>query len=348
MDKKTIGKLIKKSRINKKMSQQELATKLNVTRQAVSNWENEVSYPDQSLYASLCKELDLKLNDIYGNLIENDFDYLLKINNKKHHKIIFILSITFIFIISVLLYINLNNTFHYYKININSNYFKLNNSYYLYSNNKNYLTIGNISSEVFSLENATINIFYKENNQEISIYNGKYNTDLILRTNRHDIIKHLNNLYIEILYTYNKNEYEEEVKLNFKEIMNTYHLINNQDSTIIENKTIYTLYHNTLLSYGYNYISNSKIYIKESLYNYYYSPIDYTFTVSGGTNDNIFYAQKNYQDNIIKIGFLSSDKRKDYVTIYLNDSIIKYSNNKFEYEPYLSILNKELSKLESN
>ena len=69
MAKETLGQLIKTSRLNKKMSQQELAQKLNVTRQAVSNWENEISYPDQSLYVLLCKELNIDLEDVKNELL---------------------------------------------------------------------------------------------------------------------------------------------------------------------------------------------------------------------------------------------------------------------------------------
>lgn len=39
-----IGKNIKKFREARGLSQETLAEKLNVTRQAVSNWEREVSY----------------------------------------------------------------------------------------------------------------------------------------------------------------------------------------------------------------------------------------------------------------------------------------------------------------
>lgn len=350
MAKETLGQLIKTSRLNKKMSQQELAQKLNVTRQAVSNWENEISYPDQSLYVLLCKELNIDLNDIYGDLINNDFDNLLKLNKKKYQKIIILVSIIFILIFIVLLFINHQNKFHYYKLSNDSSFFKMNSSYYLYSNNKNYLTIGSITSDIFNVENSTINIFYKDKNNTISIYNGKYSNNIKINTKRKDITKNINNLYIEIFYTYNKIEYKEQSKLIFKEIMNNQKIINDQGiETIIEHKNIYSLNPDSLVSNGYKYIANSKIYVKEGKYNYNYSPEEYTFTASGGTNDDIFYAEKNYRNNYIKIGYLSSTKNNKYVIIYLANSLIKYNNDeKFNYEPYLNILNKELTILESN
>ncbi len=41
-----IGRQIKKYRLEMKLSQEELADKVYVTRQTVSNWENDKSYPD--------------------------------------------------------------------------------------------------------------------------------------------------------------------------------------------------------------------------------------------------------------------------------------------------------------
>lgn len=41
-----LGKHIKKFRQEKQLSQEELANRIYVTRQTVSNWENDKSYPD--------------------------------------------------------------------------------------------------------------------------------------------------------------------------------------------------------------------------------------------------------------------------------------------------------------
>ncbi|WP_283112822.1 helix-turn-helix transcriptional regulator, partial [Lactobacillus gallinarum] len=41
-----LGNLIKKQRADLGLTQEEVAKKLSVTRQTLSNWENEKSYPD--------------------------------------------------------------------------------------------------------------------------------------------------------------------------------------------------------------------------------------------------------------------------------------------------------------
>ena len=61
-----IGSKIKKSRIDAKLTQEQAAEALGISRQTISNWENEKSYPD---IVSV-----LKMSDLYGVSL----DYLLK------------------------------------------------------------------------------------------------------------------------------------------------------------------------------------------------------------------------------------------------------------------------------
>ena len=41
-----IGKKLKDSRMKSKLTQEQVAEKLSLSRQTISNWENEKSYPD--------------------------------------------------------------------------------------------------------------------------------------------------------------------------------------------------------------------------------------------------------------------------------------------------------------
>ena len=54
---KTLGKRIAELRREKGMKQDELAEKLGVSPQAVSKWENDVSYPDIMTVPKLAREL---------------------------------------------------------------------------------------------------------------------------------------------------------------------------------------------------------------------------------------------------------------------------------------------------
>ena len=58
------GDNLKQIRKNKKMSQEELAEKVKVTRQSVSKWENGESYPEMNNILELCKIFNCQINDL--------------------------------------------------------------------------------------------------------------------------------------------------------------------------------------------------------------------------------------------------------------------------------------------
>jgi len=75
-----IGNKIKKYRENINLSQEELADKVYVSRQTVSNWENNKSYPDINSLKLLTNIFDVSLDEfIEGDIEEmkkriNDYD----------------------------------------------------------------------------------------------------------------------------------------------------------------------------------------------------------------------------------------------------------------------------------
>ena len=50
-----LGKKILELRKKENLSQEQLAEKMNVTRQSVSKWENGESYPEMNNISELCK-----------------------------------------------------------------------------------------------------------------------------------------------------------------------------------------------------------------------------------------------------------------------------------------------------
>ncbi len=62
-----VGKNIRRYREEKKLTQDALAERLHVTRQAVSNWETGKNQPDLEMLEAAAEALDLELTDlIYG------------------------------------------------------------------------------------------------------------------------------------------------------------------------------------------------------------------------------------------------------------------------------------------
>ena len=74
MDTKNI---ILKLRTERGMSQDELADKIMVTRQAVSRWENGESFPDIGVLERLSEILEIKIQDIVVGEIQADHETAL-------------------------------------------------------------------------------------------------------------------------------------------------------------------------------------------------------------------------------------------------------------------------------
>lgn len=67
------GDNLKKLRKNKKMSQEELAEKVNVSRQSVSKWENGEAYPEMNNILELCKIFHCNIGELVNdNIIDLD------------------------------------------------------------------------------------------------------------------------------------------------------------------------------------------------------------------------------------------------------------------------------------
>ena len=58
---------IKRLRLEKDMTQEQLATKLGVSAQTVSKWETSETYPDGALLVPLANELEVSLDELFGN-----------------------------------------------------------------------------------------------------------------------------------------------------------------------------------------------------------------------------------------------------------------------------------------
>lgn len=114
MNQERIGKFIANSRKKKKLTQEQLAEKLEVTNRSVSNWENGKNMPDLSLFKPLCEILDITINDLlsgeklskenyqekFEENIVNTIDYSNKKINK-HNQLISLIFIIFGLFISI-------------------------------------------------------------------------------------------------------------------------------------------------------------------------------------------------------------------------------------------------------
>ena len=105
-----LGSQLKKYRASLNLSQEELAEKIYVTRQTVSNWENEKSYPDIHSLLLLSSLFHVSLDQLIKGDVEIMKEKITDVEIKKFHKYGTIYSIllvaSFLSIIPVILWEN--------------------------------------------------------------------------------------------------------------------------------------------------------------------------------------------------------------------------------------------------
>ena len=90
MNQKAIGAFIAACRKEKKLTQMQLAEKLNITNRAVSKWETGKSCPDVSIMLELCDILGITVNELLSgeritmeNYQKKAEENLMELQNKK-------------------------------------------------------------------------------------------------------------------------------------------------------------------------------------------------------------------------------------------------------------------------
>ena len=106
-----LGNKILEYRKRNGLSQEQLADKINVTRQTISNWELGETQPNSEQLKMLSKEFSISIDELLDNDIKNIA--LSKTNVQKHYKSkylkIFLICIVIIILGIFILYINKNN-----------------------------------------------------------------------------------------------------------------------------------------------------------------------------------------------------------------------------------------------
>lgn len=115
MDKIKIGQFISECRREKRITQEELAEKLNVSVNAVSKWERGLNLPDYSNLRTLCNILEISLNEFFAgeHLKESEIEKqseknilsILKFTNDKNQKyriLMIVISILLIILFTIL------------------------------------------------------------------------------------------------------------------------------------------------------------------------------------------------------------------------------------------------------
>ena len=168
MNQEKIGQVIKEIRTKNNLSQQAFAEKFGVTYQAVSKWENGKNIPDIATLKEICKEYNLKLEDLLD----------AKISSKPKNNLLkwFLLVIILLIIILIIVLIFKNNDFEFKTLSTSCNDFTVNGSI-AYNDTKSSIYISHITycGEVDSNKYKKIQCVLYESNDKIKTEIGRYN-----------------------------------------------------------------------------------------------------------------------------------------------------------------------------
>ena len=110
MDKVKIGQFISNCRKNKKLTQEQLAEKLNISKNAVSKWERGICLMDMSLLKPLSEILGVSVNDILSGekipedkIKEKSEENLIKLSEFNHYKSVTIGTIFVLVIVTIII-----------------------------------------------------------------------------------------------------------------------------------------------------------------------------------------------------------------------------------------------------
>ena len=168
MNQEKIGQAIKEIRMKNNLSQQAFAEKFGVTYQAVSKWENGKNIPDIATLKEICKEYNLKLEDLLD----------AKISTKPKNNLLkwFLLVVILLIIILIIVLIFKNNDFEFKTLSTSCNDFTVNGSI-AYNNTKSSIYISHITycGEMDNNKYNKIECVLYESNDKVKTEIGRYN-----------------------------------------------------------------------------------------------------------------------------------------------------------------------------
>ncbi len=317
MDYEKIGKFIKELRIENNMTQQQLADKIPITREAVSKWERGRNKPDRTSLEILSKlfnvtteELILGRRNEFNNIKENkELALNLYDENNKKQKVVKNLIISIIGLIILFFAYYFISTFNSIKI-YNISYEDTNNNIMVYNGifvttrEKFYFNFSDINIpdditklELYYIDNNNKHTIYETNNPYINIYDYyQYERYFDYK----DLNTVINNLYL--LIKSDTNEYN--IKLNVKkDFANNKLFFFNEDN--VGNNQAHLLEFNTDIDID---LIKEKFELKDGIYSFkdnnsfiYYTP-EFDLISIKVENDSYNYEEWNFyikENNII-------------------------------------------------
>ena len=221
IDSDKIGKYIKELRKNNKLTQEELADKIYVSRQAVSNWERGKDAPSVDNVKNICLLFNVSMADIYaGEEVKdiktlNDIIHsLVTMEMKKSKKIMIVSSIIIFFLIVLFLvyyFVTYYNNITAYIIKGNTPNYDINGIMNKSVDNLYFNLSVDTNPDKFCLVYDNKELLCVTNNNYISFteYNG-YNE--IISLDRNNFNEEISNMYVIV----QKDGNNEKIKLDIE------------------------------------------------------------------------------------------------------------------------------------
>ena len=223
-------------RMERKLTQKDLADLIGVSDRTISKWENGTTVPDLETIKRLCKALGTSPDSIIKSK-KNYKDVLYDFKRRLYHilnyllKNIFLISFVITFILLLTYFINNYNTIRIYDLTYDNENISFEDGYFFKTKVLNIITINDIKLNKIIYEPKTVKIelytylngdkyviYESDKLDNIYIEESKSYTDLLTK----DVIENIkHNLYIGINTTdEDDNEYSYKSKLVLKQKLN--------------------------------------------------------------------------------------------------------------------------------
>ncbi len=104
--KENIAKNIMRLRIEKNMTQPELAKKLNYTDKSVSKWEHGTSTPPIDVLKEIADIFGVTLDDMVRDIADDEYDKIYTAKENKPNKIIItLLAVSLVWLVAIVMYV---------------------------------------------------------------------------------------------------------------------------------------------------------------------------------------------------------------------------------------------------
>ena len=251
MDNIKIGNFIKELRLEKNWSQEELASKLYISRQSVSKWENGQTAPSMSIMIKLAEIFDLTVSEIMTgekatnekvkNITSTTSNEIIKMHKetKKVRKLSCIIILVLLFSFLGYYFFTSYRSQQIYKIYGESDNFTIENGLLVITKSNVYFTIQNVNSKE---DIESITLYFLNDNERQDLYTNYEKTSVFIpdfmgyneNINYQNIKSIINSLYLEI----KSKNYSESLKLNFRKIYENDELIKFEKNNVGANSEV--------------------------------------------------------------------------------------------------------------